>query len=334
MSNDLEHDLRELFAADAAAAPAVRDLAAAARGKAHAAVRRQRRAAGVASALTAAVIVGGFALLLGTGGHDSAPPSSQHPAPSTRTSGSSPSPSVEPTVDEAPALYYADVEVPVPAAMLTARVNCGAPTADAAYVVGFDAGGCPANAIDAPPVTTVVLQPWHAPWIAQPNVGTHVLADGRTQLVTRVPGADLRFIVTSPDPKRAEQVFSGLKIITMAHGCPVRDTEDFHQVPPFASAETPDGGTVCAYHEGWLVGSSRMTAQQSQDVTGLLAERLPSSDPCLSPAGPRIVDDWRVHLRFPTEERLLYVPFQACTGTDLTQRLWDLATPPVASLRS
>src|SRR3954471_15478850 len=180
MSTDLEHDLRELFARDAARAPVPRHLAEGARVRAGQQARRQRRVAVVGSAAVAAALIGGFALIRPTAEH-SAPTSSRPPAPTATTVSSE-----GPVVAEKPALYFHNVEVPVPAAMLTAPVNCGAPKSDAAYVVGYDGGGCPANAKGAPRVTTVVLQPWRAAGIPAPPVGRQVLADGRTQMVTRI----------------------------------------------------------------------------------------------------------------------------------------------------
>src|SRR4051812_48759307 len=122
MSTDLEHDLRELFAQDAARAPVPRGLAEGARGRAGQQARRQRRVAVVGSAVVAAALIGGFVLIRPTAEH-SAPTASRPPARTTTTV-----PSERPVVPETPALYFHNVEVPVPAAMLTAPVNCGAPT--------------------------------------------------------------------------------------------------------------------------------------------------------------------------------------------------------------
>ena len=276
----------------------------------------------------AAAAIGGFALVRPATDH-SAPTASRPPVPTATDS----EPSDDAVVPEQPALRFHNVEVPVPAAMLTTPANCGAPAADAAYVVGFDPGGCPANARGAPRVTTVVLQPWRAVGIPAPPVGTNILPDGRTQMVTRIPSTDLRFIVTSPDPKRATRLFNGLKIIEMAHGCPVQDLGPTADTRPWSSAAAV-GGSVCAYQRGWLVGSSWLDADAARSVAGLAALPGASSAPCPSPSGVRVVDNWVVHLRLPDGERVIREDFDACNPTPLTERLGELAPPPTDTLRS
>jgi hypothetical protein len=331
MSTDLEQDLRELFAADAARAPRAVDLAAGARSRAAARRRAQRRIAVGASVVVAVSVVSSVALLSGSTSHQPVPLASNRPDPSTSQGSSS---SLGPVVPEAPALYYRNVEVPVPAAMLTSRLDADCPVSDAAYVVDYGPACSPKP--DQRHVTTVVLQPWQAgPNVPAPPSGTHILTDGRTQMVTAVPGSDLRLVVTSPDPKVAARLFGGLRIVDMVHGCPVRDTAGVNLTPPYDSDEgTPEGGSVCGYQGGWLVGSSWLTPNQSKDMAALLTEPVPTVIPCPTSSSPPLIDSWRVHLRFPTGEVVVEVAAVACSETALTDRLWELAEPPIDEVRT
>src|SRR3954466_860917 len=81
MSAELEHDPRELLAADAARAPVVRPLADGARAKAGQQVRHQRRVAVLSCALLAVVLIGGFVPLSPT---TQGPPAPAAPPPPPR----------------------------------------------------------------------------------------------------------------------------------------------------------------------------------------------------------------------------------------------------------
>jgi hypothetical protein len=330
MSADLEQDLRELFAADATRAPVAHDLAEGARSRARARGRRERRVAVLASATVAAAAIGGFALVRPAMDH-SGPTASRPPVPTATAT----APSDDAVAPEEPALQFHNVEVPVPAAMLDpTHVECGQAVADAAYVIPRPPS-CFIDRTGSPRLTTVVLQPWTDQ--IDHNVGGKlspgVLRDGRTRLVTRIPASDLQLIVTSPDPKRAARLFNGLKIIEMAHGCPVQDLGPSADTRPWNSAAAV-GGSVCAYQGGWLVGSSWLDADAARSVAGLAALPRESSAPCPSPSGTRAVDNWVVHLRLPDGERVIRADFDACNPTPLTERLGELAPPPTDTKRS
>jgi hypothetical protein len=152
-------------------------------------------------------------------------------------------------------------------------------------------------------------------------------------MVTRIPSTDLLFIVTSPDPKRADRLFQGLRIISMAHGCAVQDSG--MRQPMLDNPEgSVRGGSACAYQGGWLVGSAWLDATQAAQVADLMGAPVGSEAACPSPSGVSTVEYWLVRLRYPNTEQATYVPFDACNATPLTERLWELAKPPVVSLRS
>ena len=339
MTADIEQDLRQIFAADAAHAPVPHELADGARRRAQRQAKRQRRFAVLACAAVAAVFVGGFALLQR--------PTTDHPAPTatgapdTSAAVSSPSApsSFGPVVPEKPALYFHNLEVPVPAAMLTGRFESGCPVADAAFVATeMPAQPCGQIVEGTKHLTTVVLQPWtdhvdHSVGGAV-STGIQVLADGRTRVVSRIPSSVLQVIVTSPDPKRAQRLLDGLLIIQMARGCPVQQKgQSAGRVP---ATGDPSGGSVCAYQEGWLVGSAWLDNRQAEAMVQLL-NAPKSSGPlvsCAPPPGIPPVEQWEVHLRLPDGEQVVEVPFDYCAQSPLTERLQVLAPPPIDALRS
>lgn len=199
----LEQMVRDDLAALAARTPQMPGLAHAAIGRARA-QRRRRAVWATGAALVAVLAVTGTAVVLGHGPAEPTPPAS------------SPSPSAQAT-DFDGVLRYRGAEVPVPKAWLNPdRLPCGSPIRDAAYIRDADH---PVDLCDLPPtqdpstITAVVLAPWDYAWADPlPQTGELVLPDGRTQLVTRVPAADLRFVVTSPDPDLARRIFDSLEV--------------------------------------------------------------------------------------------------------------------------
>lgn len=208
MTEQMERYLRDTFAADAERAPVAHDLAEGARQHLHR--QRRRRVTVTGAALGIGGVVVGVAVAVGTG--TPAAPPGRGPASANSTTGV---PTLEP--NRTPALRFRGVEVPVPANMLAARnVRCGVAVVDAAYVVDAaqDVPGCSAAPPHPERLTEVVLQPWVLPEsFDAPPTGSRVLADGRTQLVTRVPVGDVRLIVTSPDPDRAHRLFNGARVV-------------------------------------------------------------------------------------------------------------------------
>src|SRR5690349_19067035 len=190
MTTDIEQDLRRLFEADASHAPVPHGLADGARRRAHQQMTRQRRVAVLTCAAVAAVLVGGFAVLQRPTASHSAPAATGAPDPSVAMS-SPPAPSSPgPAIPEKPALYFHNVEVPVPAAMLSPdAVRCGTPVADAAYVVTAPPRGCHVVVDHPERLTTVVLQLQDAPQgVPVPPSGARILPDGRTQVASAIPG--------------------------------------------------------------------------------------------------------------------------------------------------
>ena len=140
-------------------------------------------------------------------------------------------------------------------------------------------------------------------------------------MVTGIPGAgDLRIVVTSPDPKRAAKLFNGLRIINSANGCAVDDRLPKPTVTPGAASPIarPDisGGSVCAYQDGWLVGSSWLNAAEASAV----AAELDSGPPGLGTAwgvctrGRSVPPGtyWLVHLRVESAVEHVWVYPAAC----------------------
>ena len=135
MTADIEQDLRQLFAADAAHAPVPHDLADGARRRAHRQVKRQRRVAVLACAGVAALLVGGFAVLQRPTTDHSAPAATGGPDASAAVSSPSAPSSFGPVVPREACPVLPQRQVPVPAAMLDpARSSRGCAVADAAYV--------------------------------------------------------------------------------------------------------------------------------------------------------------------------------------------------------
>ena len=339
MTADIEQDLRQLFEADASHAPLPRGLADGARRRAHLQAKRQRRAAVLVCAGVAAVLVGGFAVLQRPSTDHSAPAATGSPDASAAVSSPSTSSSYGPVVPEKPALFFHNIEVPVPAAMLTGRFESGCPVADAAYVPTEAPTQPCARVVPATKdLTTVVLQPWtdHVDHSVGGTVspGVQVLADGRTRVVSRIPSSVLQLIVTSPDPKRAQRLFDGLLIIRLAHGCQVQQAGQ--PTGPVPATGDPGGGSVCAYQDGWLVASAWLDNRQAEEMLRLLNAPKGSGPPvsCTPPSGTPPVEQWEVHLRLPAGEQVVDVPFDHCDQSPLTERLAELAPPPTDATRS
>lgn len=204
MTDLLELALREELGARASAAPEPVGLAAAAIGRARE-QRRRHALWGTAATLVVVLTLGAAVLVVGR---------------DSTTTPVSPAASASPveTSDDQLAfdgvLHYLGAQVPVPKAWLhTDNLACHSAIRDAAYVAHPDWGHnlcAPPIDLDQSELTEVVLTPWRDG--AGPASGEHVLPDGRTQLVTRVPAADLRFVVTSPDAGLARRIFDGLDV--------------------------------------------------------------------------------------------------------------------------
>ncbi|WP_088313568.1 hypothetical protein [Kineosporia sp. R_H_3] len=264
--SDVEARLRDTFAAEAGAAPDadVVALAAVARGQ----VRRERRRRAAVGAAALGTLVVVAAVLVPRSWSTGATVVPAVRAPSGPSTGTAP---------EQPALRFRGAVVPVPAAYLDpAAVRCGTPVADAAYVVREDrpVRSCLATPEHPEALTTVVLEDWVLPVTdgepPPPATGRRVLEDGRTQVVTRVPGADLRLVVTSPDPALADRLFQGLRLEPPPEGCPSR-----------AVTSAPDGtgrqdgvlrgrvtaAVVCSYTGGRLDTAHVLSANESATLT-------------------------------------------------------------------
>jgi hypothetical protein len=211
MSDILEQQLRADLASLAARTPEAPSLARVAIERAR--VQRRRRSMWVTSgALVVVLALAGAALLVARGPASSVPPATSAPAP-------------EPSADGVVLngkLSYRGATVSVPEQWLDPdNVRCGLePARDAAYVRDSSSPLNRCQYVDPPDpatLTEVVLAPWDFRWSDDvPATGGRVLADGRTQLVTRVPAADLRLIVTSPDPKLAHRIFDSLVVQPLA----------------------------------------------------------------------------------------------------------------------
>ena len=272
MTDQTERFLRDTFAADAEQAPSVHDLAGAARRQVH--TQRRRRIAVAGTGLCVLGLVVGVVVTFGGG-----TPSSLPATDATKTA--------SPETQSRPVLAFRGVHVPVPAAMLAVGSrHCGTALTDAAYVIDTDQAteACAVRPPHPELLTEVILQPWSLPEpMEAPPTGTRVLDDGRTQLVTRVPGREVRLIVTSPDPDRARRLFDGAELVNAPDGCAVRDSGD--RTEPAANAPGPiappdaRAGSVCGYHAGWLTQSHTLTAKDA----ATLAETLNDAPEGLSP---------------------------------------------------
>jgi hypothetical protein len=322
MTDLIEARLRELFAEDADRAPVALDLATGARRVAHRQTRR--RAAVVGCGVLVALLTVSAALLFHTQpGHGSSPAASKPPTSSPSTSGGATS---TPTPDEPSALYYRNVEVPVPASMLDpAAVKCGTAVADAAYVTTGARRACLTEPAHPERLTTVVLQPTEtlpAHWAA----GTRVLPDGRTQISSGVPGGDLTITVTSPDAKRADRLFNGLRIVDTAHGCAVQETvAGPNPALPAPSAVT--GGSACVYDSGgWLTASGWLDAAAGARFVEAL--RVAEAGAGCSRIGPNNTNaHWSIHLRVEDLLLVFRIPQGACE-TGLLERYVAEVAPP------
>ncbi|MBI4941609.1 MAG: hypothetical protein HY830_12760 [Actinobacteria bacterium] len=270
--SDVEARLRDTFAADAVAAPAadVVALAAVARGR----VRRERRRRAAAGATVLGVLAGAGAVLVPRSWPTGATvtPAVQRPT--------DPAPSPDGAAPEEPALRFRGAVVPVPAAYLDpAAVRCGTPVADAAYVVREDrvTRSCLATPEHPEALTTVVLEDWELPVSdgepPPPATGRRVLDDGRTQVVTRVPAADVRLVVTSPDPALADRLVDGLRLEQPPDGCPavaVTSGPDGTARPGGVVRGRVAGALVCSYTRGRLDTARVLSADGAAALTNRL----------------------------------------------------------------
>lgn len=246
MTNSLEQLLRDDLAAIAARTPDAHGLADAALRRAR--DKRRRRAVwGAAASLVLVVALGGTALVAGRGTAPAAVPPATSPSATAPVS----------TEVFGGVLHYRGAEVPVPRAWLhTDNLICYTAIRDAAYVIGPGWGSnlcAPPTGLDRSGITEVTLARWGWPG---PETGEHVLRDGRTQLVTRVPAADVRFIVTSPDPELARRIFDGLVVdapgdcagvwLTSSRG----DTARVSETPGESTLTVRVGDTVTAQSNG------------------------------------------------------------------------------------
>ncbi len=191
-----------------------------------------------------------------------------------------PGPSTDGAAPEEPALRFRGAVVPVPAAYLEpAAVRCGTPVADAAYVVREDRAtrSCLATPEHPEALTTVVLEDWELPVTdgepPPPATGRRVLDDGRTQVVTRVPGADLRLVVTSPDPALADRLVGGLRLEPPPDGCPaaaVTSDPAGTARPGGVVRGRVTGALVCSYTRGRLDTARVLSADGSAALTNRL----------------------------------------------------------------
>jgi len=283
VTEQMERYLRHMFATDGERAPVAQDLAQTVRAR----VRRERRRRGTVAASGVGVIglVAGISLALSP----EKTPSTPGKPPTTATSpiqrGTSPTERGTHSV-----LRFRGVEVPVPAHMLDPRNRrCGTTQKDSAYVFNPPEAGrdCLAPVKHPELITEVVLQPWTLPQaFDSPPPGERVLGDGRTQLVTRIPDRDVRLVVTSPDPDRAQRLFDGVRLVNEADGCAVMDRGD--RPTPVESAKGPmvpveaQGGSVCGYRDGWLVDSHQLAPHEAAQ----LADVLNAAPEGLGPSGP------------------------------------------------
>jgi hypothetical protein len=273
--SDVEARLRDTFAADAGGAPDadVVTLAAVARGRVR---RERRRRAAVVSAVLGTLVVVGVVLVPRSGliGATVVPAvQGTDPGPTPSTGSATPT-SVE------PALRFRGAVVPVPAAFLApGALRCGTPVADAAYVVREDRAtrSCLETPEHPETLTTVVLQDWDLPVTdgepAPPATGRRVLDDGRTQVVTRVPTADVRLVVTSPDPALADRIFDGLRLEPPPDGCPPRTVTsgpDGTGRPGGVVRGRVTGALVCSYTRGRLDTARVLSADASAALTNRL----------------------------------------------------------------
>ena len=320
----VERYLRDTFTADALAAPAADGLAGEAvrQGRAH-----RRRTALVSSAVAVVLVVVGAAAVQQLPRHETA----------TTPPAASPTPSQGPSlVTSTPALLFRGVAVPVPAAYLDpARIRCGTPVADSAYVLGDGQGNRTCLVLPVPGLTEVVMQDIANIPDVSGAAGTHVLADGRTQIASAVPGDGIWLTVTSPDAARARQLFDGTLVVEAWEGCDVRvgaiPEGSSGSVAPFVQRST-SLGRVCAYRNGWLVSTKLLDAEGIRAVADLITST--RSDATLDCAtGPSTTTGWWVTLgtdRF-------WVPNSGCprllgenggaawVSEELRSHLWELA---------
>jgi heat shock protein HslJ len=208
MTDDLDVQLRDAFAAEAERAPAVGDLAGAARRRAGTQRRRRMLEVAAVAAVVLALVAG---VTVWVGG-------SAEPGPELAVG---PTSSTAPVDGADGVLAFRGVEVPVPKAWLDpANLACGTALVDAAYVVVPPNPTRACQPVVENPVTEVVLQPWEMsePYAA-PAAGERVMSDGRTQLVGRVPGSDVRLIVSSADPALARRLFDSAHLTDGSAGC-------------------------------------------------------------------------------------------------------------------
>ena len=265
----VEQFLRRALAADAEDAPPP-DLPQLTDSAVHLGQAHRRRSTIAGAVVSVVVVVAGVTAIGGLGSRHQAEP------PATRST-DTPTPTSTANVDPgASVLMFRGVEVPVPPAMLAPGVlHCGTPVRDAAYV--SDKSLVIAQCLETKPqdeLTTVVLQPIEDVPENDRDPGGRTLTDGRYQLSSALPLADVWFTVTSPDQDRARRLFDSVLVLDSVDGCPLHPGE----VPvagigtPVISGALPDGATgrVCGYRAGWLTGATTLTPNQVGDVVALI----------------------------------------------------------------
>ncbi len=318
----VERYLRETFAGDAGRAPIADNLADEARRIGH---EHRRRTAVVGATLSVVLIASGVAVAQRVTTH-------ARPAPVPATQGPT-----GPVDENEPVLMFRGVEVPVPAEMLDpSTVLCGQPTADAAYVIDSTLPVRACAVPTAPGLTTVVMRPLEDVPRSE-LVGTRILEDGRYQVSSAIPGRDVWLTATSPDQRRADQLFGGAVIADSPKGC------DVHPLPPPAYGEPSllpplsDGaiGRICGYRGGWLTGAALVSGSDLRSLFALVAGA-PSDALLDCAAQPPAGDGWWVTLG----DSKAWVEGTNCARVilegggsgrltdELASRLWSLAPGP------
>ena len=332
----LEPYLRDAFAGDAESAPLAHDLAARAVRRA----RTHRRRAAVVAATVSMVVA-----VLGVGVAENVRPDGTGPPPTTST----PSPRVSDPLltSEENVLMFRGVEVPVPSEMLDpSAYRCGTAIADAAYVRddALPQEACAMRPAHPERLTEVVLQLASSVPPAERVAGTTRLADGRTRVASSLPRGDVWLSVTSPDARRASDLFGGALLPDRVSGCPIQPapplTDPAGPVELFQSGGMTRGG-VCGYRDNWLVGAAWLDPTQVQQLTTLV-QQAPSAA-TLDCLGTRTAPDgtgWWVTLpgqRFYVDGSRECPTFRVEGNDgerrltdDLTSALWALAPGPAS----
>jgi hypothetical protein len=207
-------------------------------------------------------------------------------------------PSDDPTLPGPTAvLSLHGVEVTVPQRMVG-----GGPCTwdrDVAYATRGGVFNCPAEQglVHPEKLTQVVLlsdvssAPGFTPAELPPE-GTRTQPDGRTQTVVAPEDRAARVVITTPDAGLARHIADSVRLVDSPDGCALKDLQDRpagNSLPPLIRGALT-GGTLCAYDQGWIVASHRLT--QSEAVTlGQVADAAPRGAGASGPLCPVSYDD-------------------------------------------